>query len=89
MLFDFRPASAARSRLPYFSITFPPAGVPAAAQEIDTALHQPYRPDYSLLDDIDEPDEHKAMSTLLGAGEPEERLKLVHQLIRPFGKSQS
>ena len=88
MHFDLRPANDVRSRLLYFPITFLPAGVPAATQEIDTAPHQRDRPDYSRLDDIDEPDERKVTSPLL-AEEPEQCLELVRQLIHPFGKSQS
>ena len=81
VLFDLRPASAVRSRFLYSSIVFLLVCVPAAAQEIDTALYQSDRPDYSLLDDIDEPDERKAMSSLLAAEEPQERLKLAKDFL--------
>lgn len=87
MLFDFRPNSAVRSRFLYFSIAFLLACVSAASQEIDTALYQSDRPDYSLLDDIDEPDERKAMSSLLAAEEPEERLKLAKDFLERHPQS--
>ena len=87
MLFDLRPANAVRSRFLYFSIAFLLVCVSAGAQEIDTALYQADRPDYSLLDDIDEPDERKAMSSLLAAEEPEERLKLAKDFLDRYPQS--
>ena len=87
MLFDSRPNSAVRSRFLHLPIAFLLIGVPAAAQEIDTALYQSDRPDYSLLDDIDAPDERKAMSSLLAAEDPEERRKLAKDFLERYPQS--
>ena len=54
---------------------------PSASQEIDTALYQSDRPAFSLLDQIDSPAERKAMSLILVARKPSERLDAAERFL--------
>ncbi len=87
MPFDSRSARLAPNALAGVSLACVLACPLTRGQEIDTALYQSDRRDYSLLDQVDDPAERKAISSILAADSPAERLQRAETFVSSYPAS--